>query len=146
MIIFLTDHEALACRVHPAAPVDSNIHSDQHSLMAMTTGGSNGVGSAWQPHGHAVFRANGHGGRVVVIPTRCPSGLHALAKSGYRASEVDYPTGRFGRILRVSCAACRTIPRPDHAWTLMTGGQQADSAEFDDGPYATLLAELGRRD
>lgn len=95
------------------------------------------VGSCWRPHGDATFRTNEHGGLVVVIPTRCPSGLHVLTEVGYDASEREYPIADFGRILWVVCKACKRIPRPDYAWSLVTGGQHADSAEFDDAPYRT---------
>jgi len=96
---------------------------------------SSGVGATWQPHGWAAFRTNGQGTRVVVLPTRCPSGKHVLTQVGYRATEHE-------RVLHVSCEACTEIPRPDHAWALKTGGSRADAAEFDDAPYAELLARL----
>jgi hypothetical protein len=76
----------------------------------------------------------------VVIPAHCPSGLHVLTEVGYDASEGDYPGGNYSRILRVACRACSDLPRADYTWSLMTGGQPADSAEFDDEPYATLMA------
>lgn len=93
-----------------------------------------GVGATWQPHGRACYRINQYGRQVVVLPTHCPSGQHDLAQVGYAASEQD-------QILRVSCTACRAIPRPDHTWALRTGGQHADAAEFDDAPYARLLSQ-----
>src|SRR5690242_17952117 len=106
---------------------------------------SSGVGASWQPDGRAVFRTASHGGRVVVIPMRCPSGLHVLTEVGYGAWEGEYPYGDFGRIPWVNCRACSDAPRADHSWALMLGEQRANSAEFDDEPYAELLGTAPTR-
>lgn len=106
----------------------------------MTRGWNSGVGSRWQPDGAAVYKTNEHGTRVVVLPAHCRSGLHVLTRVGYSAYEED-------QILRVSCRACRAIPRPDHSWALRTEGGMADVAEFDDAPYTRApYTRLGRSD
>lgn len=99
----------------------------------MTIGWNSGVGSTWRPHGRAIYKTDEYGTRVVVLPAHCRSGLHVLTHAGYSAYEED-------QILRVSCRACRAIPRPDHAWALRTEGAQAAAAEFDDAPYGHLLS------
>ncbi|HEY3692815.1 MAG TPA: hypothetical protein VGL46_21445 [Pseudonocardiaceae bacterium] len=113
--------------------------------MAHTLG--RGVGSAWKPHGRAVFRIADNGGRpVALVPVRCPSGLHALADAGYDVHETADPNGRHGDILKISCRACSALPRADHSWSLTTGGQHADGGiEFDDRPYTELVEKVRNR-
>jgi hypothetical protein len=80
----------------------------------------------------ARYRVNEHGTHVVIVPTRCPSGRHQLAVSGYRIIEAS-------DTLTVSCHRCTEMSHPDHSWILATGGRQAQSAEFDDAQYTDLL-------
>ena len=93
---------------------------------------ASGIDEAQKPDGRARYRATGHGEQVVVVPTRCPSGLHVLANVGYRIHEI-------GQTLYVCCETCVRISRADHGWSFATEGQKAASAEFDDGPYTDLL-------
>jgi hypothetical protein len=111
----------------------------------MTPTSDHGVGSAWKPHGHAVFRDDDSVGHVVVVPAHCPSGLHALTAASCDVRETTDPNARFGAILKISCAACGALPRADHSWSLTTGGQHAVSIEFDDEPYADLIEKIRDR-
>lgn len=104
----------------------------------MATGSNSDIGDTRHRDIRARYRTTGHGAHVVVVPTRCPSGLHALTTAGYRIHET-------GDTLHVGCEACTQLARPDHSWTLSTNGQKAASAEFDDRPYVELLANLARR-
>lgn len=80
----------------------------------------------------AHYRPTGHGGHVVVVPTHCARRLHVLANGGYRICES-------GRTLQVTCEECVDSGHVEHSWLFLTNGQQASSAEFDDGPYLDLL-------
>jgi hypothetical protein len=74
----------------------------------------------------------------VLVPTRCPSGIHVLANDGYRIRET-------GQTLHVSCQACVDVARADHGWSLKTDGRETASAAFDDRPYADLLKNAVQR-
>jgi hypothetical protein len=104
----------------------------------MATGSNSDINGTWHHDVRAHYRMTEHGAHIVVVPTRCPSRLHALTTAGYRIVET-------GNTLHVSCEACTQLARPDHSWTLATDGQKATSAEFDDGPYAELRTDLARR-
>ncbi|CAM3760388.1 hypothetical protein KIPE111705_23630 [Kibdelosporangium persicum] len=99
----------------------------------MTTRVTSSDTEAQQTHGPAHYRTAGHGHQVLV-PTRCPSGLHQLSATGYRIYETD-------RTLHVTCQSCVTDDRPNHTWTFTTDGRQAESAEFNNTPYAHLLTD-----
>lgn len=103
----------------------------------MTPGLTSGVDITQHPHGLAHYRTTEHGAHVVLIPTRCPTGLHVLTAVGYRIYETD-------QTLHIDCQACDEAGR-DHGWSLTTNGHQAASAEFDDEPYTGLLESLTRR-
>ncbi|WP_418155906.1 hypothetical protein [Actinoalloteichus caeruleus] len=91
-------------------------------------------GEVERPH----YRTIEHGTCVVVVPTRCPIGLHVLANVGYRIYGAD-------QTLHIDCEACEACDAGhDHGWSLTINGQQAASAEFDDGPYIELLKNLAR--
>ncbi|MGW5051464.1 hypothetical protein [Actinokineospora sp. NPDC004072] len=96
----------------------------------MAPGSTGGIGKTAHPHSRARYRTTVHGA-VVVVPTRCPSGLHVLTSVGYRIVET-------GHTLHVTCDACPPMAA-ESAWSFTTNGQQAISAEFDDGPYAELF-------
>lgn len=101
----------------------------------MTTGVTrNDSLPAPQPR-RARYRASGHGGQVVIIPTHCATGLHVLPTSGYRICAS-------GPTLQVTCQACVDSARTEHSWFFLTNGQQAGSAEFDDGPYQDVMNDV----
>ena len=99
----------------------------------MATGSTSGVDETVRPHSRARYRTTEHGA-VVVVPTRCPSGLHVLTNVGYRIVET-------GHTLHVTCDACPPMAAKSE-WSFTTDGQQAVSAEFDDGPYTEFLTSL----
>jgi len=103
----------------------------------MAPGLTSNVDTTRNPHGRAHYRTTEHGTHVVVVPTRCPTGLHVLTNVGYRIYEAD-------QTLHVDYQACDEAGH-DHGWSLTINGQQATSAEFDDGPYTELLMNLTRR-
>jgi hypothetical protein len=82
-------------------------------------------------HGPAHYRTTAHGTQVV-IPTRCPTGRHNLAVDTCRIYETDHT-------LHVTCLPCATQSETACAWSFMTHGRTALSAEFDDQPYQDLL-------
>lgn len=82
-------------------------------------------------HGPARYRTTAHGIQVV-IPTRCPRGLHVLTTGTCRIYET-------ASTLHVTCLACAETPGAEHTWSLTTQGRTALSAEFDDQPYLDLL-------
>jgi hypothetical protein len=82
-----------------------------------------------------VYRADGYGGRLAILPATCRRGLHQLGATGYRATEG-------GGVLRVRCDACASETATDAAWILRTSGPVANRAELDDTPYRALLASL----
>lgn len=102
----------------------------------MARGLTSGVDITRHPHGRAHYRTTEHGTRIVVVPARCPTGLHVLTNVGYRIYEAD-------QTLHIDCQACDEAGN-DHGWSLTINGQQAASAEFDDSPYTELLKDLAR--
>lgn len=82
-----------------------------------------------------VYRADGYGGRLAVLPATCRRLLHQLGATGYRATEGD-------ALLRVRCNPCASQTTTDAAWILRTSGPIANRAELDDTPYRELLAHL----
>ncbi len=76
----------------------------------------------------AGYRIDSCGNRVVLLPTRCTRGAHALATSGYTA--VVAADG----VLRVGCSACAASD-VDSWWLLITSGQAALAAEFSFAAY-----------
>jgi hypothetical protein len=94
----------------------------------MTSGVTSNDTRAPIPSRPARYRVNEHGTHVVIVPTRCPSGGHVLATSGYRIVETS-------DTLTVTCRQCAGASHPDHSWIFSTGTHQAQSAEFDDEPY-----------
>ncbi|MGA6168368.1 hypothetical protein [Amycolatopsis magusensis] len=82
--------------------------------------------------GPARYRANGLGGRVVVLPATCRRGTHQLPAAGFRALASD------GAIV-VDCFACGA-GEPVNQWRLSMSGAIAERAEFDDQPYANRPA------
>jgi hypothetical protein len=101
----------------------------------MATGSTSGIDETVHPHSRARYRTAEHGA-VIVVPTRCPSGLHVLTNVGYRLVETE-------QTLHVSCDAC-VHAGIEGGWSFATNGQQAVSAEFDDRPYVELLDSLAR--
>ncbi|ONI90083.1 hypothetical protein ALI144C_03390 [Actinosynnema sp. ALI-1.44] len=83
------------------------------------------------PHGPARYRTTAHGIQVV-IPTRCPNGVHRLTTTTCRIYETE-------NTLHVTCLACAEAANSEHTWSLSTQGRAALSAEFDDQPYLDLL-------
>jgi hypothetical protein len=100
-----------------AAPMASRVTSDDDTTR--------------QVFSRAHHRTTKHGELVVVIPTRCPTGLHVLA-NGCRIHET-------AEMLYISCHACLKSNPASSGWSFTTGGRTATSAEFDDGPYADLI-------
>jgi hypothetical protein len=99
----------------------------------MTTGvSSSDTPTTTKPHGPAQYRTTEHGTQVV-IPTRCPSGRHILATTGYRIVESE-------QVLHIDCQACTEASQTGR-WSLTTNGNRAVSAEFDDRPYTNLLSK-----
>ena len=88
--------------------------------------------------GILVYRADGYGGILAVLPATCRRGLHKLAVAGYRAAEG-------GGVVRVRCDACATRTTAGSTWVLRTTGPVANRAELDDVPYLALLAEQAAR-
>jgi hypothetical protein len=84
--------------------------------------------------GTLIYRADGYGGVLAVLPATCRRGVHQLGVSGYRATEG-------GGVVRVRCEACATQTATGSTWVLRTTGPVANRAELDDGPYLALLAE-----
>jgi hypothetical protein len=80
-----------------------------------------------------IYRADGYGGRLAILPATCRRGLHQLGTSGYRATEG-------GGIVRVRCNPCASKTTTNAAWILRTTGPVANRAELDDSPYLALLA------
>lgn len=79
----------------------------------------------------AVYRIDGFGARVLVLPATCRHG-HELAAVRYRVCEA-------GGIVRVRWAACATAGVSDPFWTLTTTGQVSNIAELDNQPYRWLV-------
>ncbi len=85
-----------------------------------------------------VYRTDGFGGVLAVLPSTCRRGLHQLGVTGYRATEG-------GGVVRVRCDVCAACTAAGSTWVLRTTGPAANRAELDDVPYLALLAEQGAR-
>jgi hypothetical protein len=83
------------------------------------------------PAVQAHYRSNGYGRWAVILPELCPSGEHLLAH-GYNAEESD-------GLLRVTCTQHLPTDKQVATWLLVTGGRQADHAEFDSRPYTAAM-------
>ncbi|RSM80873.1 hypothetical protein DMH04_28550 [Kibdelosporangium aridum] len=94
----------------------------------MTTGLTSNNTHSSLLRAQARYRVDELGTHVVIVPASCPSGRHLLATCGYRIIET-------GDVLNVICQQCTNTSQPADRWILATGGRQAQSAEFDDGPY-----------
>lgn len=75
----------------------------------------------------ASYRATDHG-LVVLVPSRCVSGLHQLVAGRYRMYES-------GNVLHVVCQTCVELARTESTWLLATDGRPTCGAEFDDLRY-----------
>lgn len=122
---------AIYTQVNP----DSNICSIESYDPGMAAGLTSNDGVPDPQPRRARYRTTGHGGQVVIVPTHCASGLHVLANCGYRICES-------GQTLQVTCQACVDSGRAEHSWLFLTNGQQAGSAEFDDGLYLDLINDV----
>lgn len=80
----------------------------------------------------ARYRITGHGGQVMIVPSRCASGLRMLTNGGYRIC-------KSGRTLQVTCETCVDSGQAEHSWFFLTNGRHADSAELDDGLHLDLV-------
>ena len=54
----------------------------------MATGSNSDIGGTWHHDIRAHYRTTEHGAHIVVVPTRCPSRIHALTTDGYRCTSV----------------------------------------------------------
>lgn len=100
-----------------------------------------GVGGGWRPHGEAFFRTDDQGRLVGALPTRCYRGEHVLVDGGYTSREVPGGQNSSGPYVQIMCTQCSADRRADYAWALTTGGRRPDFVEFDDAPYADLIAK-----
>jgi hypothetical protein len=98
-------------------------------------------GSRWQPDGDLVYRTDGQGIRVGVLPATCRRGEHSLHAVGYRAH--DTGAGH----LQVSCDACNKYVPPvrDQYWALRLTGPTPERAELDDTPYLELRKRIAAK-
>jgi hypothetical protein len=87
------------------------------------------------PVGPVAYRADGYGGRLLILPARCRRLRHRLDETGCRITEG-------GGVVRVRCNPCASETTTNATWLLSTSGLVANRAEFDDDPYRALFARL----